>query len=99
MSIFRNQNLTEEELIKGCIKCNSNCQTMFYNQFSARMYSMCLRYVGDRETAQDVLQLGFIKVFNSMGNYRFQGSLEGWVKKIIINTTLQYMRENVELEN
>ena len=57
------------------------------------MYSVCLRYVGDREVAQDLLQDGFVTLFTKLDSYKGDGSFEGWVRRIFINTALMYLRK------
>ena len=57
------------------------------------MYSVCLRYVGDREVAQDLLQDGFVTLFTKLDSYKGDGSFEGWVRRIFINTSLMYLRK------
>lgn len=74
---------------------------MLYNAYAAKMYGVCLRYLTDPETARDILHDGFIKVFTSIKNFRGDGSLEGWVRKIIVNTALEHLRrrkDNFEVE-
>lgn len=97
--------LTEKEIIAGCIAGRRDCQEMFYKYFSPKMFGICLRYANDYHSAEDILQEGFIKVFNNIGKFRGEGSFEGWVKRIFINTAIEYYRKAVnhnghsELEN
>ena len=66
---------------------------MLYTLFASRMYGVCLRYYPNRNIANDILQDGFIKVFQNIGSYRFEGSLEGWIRRIMVNTALEYHRK------
>lgn len=61
--------------------------------YSSRMYGVCLRYYPNAEIARDILQDGFIKVFENIHSFRFEGSLEGWIRRIMVNTALEYHRK------
>jgi len=87
-------NIEERELIDGCVNGERNAQRRLYEKFSPRMLAVCIRYVGDRETAKDVLQDAFIILFNKIGTYKGDGSFEGWVRKIFVNTALMHIRKN-----
>lgn len=86
--------MTEETLIKKCASGNSLAQKAFYDKFAGKMMGVCLRYTNGYEEAQDVLQDGFIKIFNHLPDYQQKGSLEGWVRRIIVNTALDHYRKN-----
>jgi RNA polymerase sigma factor (sigma-70 family) len=86
--------ITEKELIHSCIKGNRNSQRLLYEQFSAKMFALCLRYAKDRMEAEDFLQEGFIKIFTNLGQYKFEGSFEGWVRRIMVTTALQHLRKD-----
>lgn len=84
-----NCNLTEEELIRGCIRENAACQKEVFNRFAGRMLGVCQRYARTRDDAEDILQDAFIKVFRKMGQFKFEGSFEGWIRRIVVNTALK----------
>jgi RNA polymerase sigma-70 factor (ECF subfamily) len=89
--------LSEEELekvIAGCIEGNRKYQQKVYEAFYGKMMSICLRYTKDADVAKDVLQDGFIKVFSKMEHFNMEGSFEGWVRRIIVNTAIDYFRKN-----
>ncbi|MCC6309076.1 MAG: RNA polymerase sigma factor [Chitinophagaceae bacterium] len=67
-------------------------QEELYRRFSPRMYAVCLRYAGNAEEAQDILQEGFIKVFKKLDSFRSEGSFEGWVRRIFVNTAIEHFR-------
>lgn len=92
MTPERNQNIPESDLITGCIDGNRRMQEELYRRFSPRMYAVCLRYAGNAEEAEDILQEGFIKVFKKMGSFRSEGSFEGWVRRIFVNTAIEHFR-------
>lgn len=91
--------MNEEQLVKNCLKGDAKAQKYLFEFYSRRMMGVCLRYAQDAEEAQDVLQMGFIKVFEKLDMYNHQGSLEGWIRRIIVNTALDNIRKNKKLQN
>jgi RNA polymerase sigma factor (sigma-70 family) len=88
----RNLTITESDLINGCLAGNRRMEEELYNRFSPRMYAVCLRYAGNSEEAQDILQDGFIKVYKKLDSFRGEGSFEGWVRRIFVNTAIEHFR-------
>lgn len=86
--------MTEKELIQGCKKEKHSFQKKLYDLYSGKMYAVCLRYGRSNSEAQDMLQDGFIKVFDNIQKFKFEGSFEGWIRRIIINTALNYCRKS-----
>lgn len=84
---------TLEEIINGCIAGKRKAQNALYKMFAPKMYAVCLRYSKDSTEAEDILQDGFIKVFQHMGAFKHEGSFEGWVRRIMINTALERFRK------
>ena len=82
------------ELVEGCLKGNRRSQELLFKQFYGKMMAVCLRYISDRDSAQEVLQEGFIKVFDKLEVFDFKGSLEGWIRRIIANTAIDALRKN-----
>lgn len=80
-------------LLERCMRNDRKAQQALYVHYSSRMYGVCLRYYPNVEIAQDILQDGFIKVFENIHSFRFEGSIEGWIRRIIINTALEYHRK------
>jgi RNA polymerase sigma-70 factor (ECF subfamily) len=74
-------------------------QRLLYDRFSSMMYAVCLRYSDNTEDANDVMQEGFIKVYKSLPKFRAEGSFEGWVRRIFINTSIEHYRKKVKLYN
>ncbi|HTD93279.1 MAG TPA: sigma-70 family RNA polymerase sigma factor [Chitinophagaceae bacterium] len=93
-----NQNITESDLIKGCIEDDRRMQEELYRRFSPRMYGVCLRYAGNAEEAQDILQDGFVKVFKKLSSFRGEGSFEGWIRRIFVNTAIEHLRRKRYLQ-
>jgi len=67
-------------------------QEELYRRFSPRMYAVCLRYAGNTEEAEDILQEGFVKVFKKLDSFRSEGSFEGWIRRIFVNTAIEHFR-------
>ncbi|MFC2101579.1 RNA polymerase sigma factor [Bacteroidota bacterium] len=78
----------DTDLIKRCLQHDSAAQKELYERYSPRMYGMCLRYSQHTLEAQDILQEGFIRVFQQLHQFRNRGSFEGWLKRIFINTAI-----------
>lgn len=72
-------------------------QELLYNRFSPKMYAVCLRYCGNSDDAQDLLQEGFVKVFKNLEKYRGEGSFEGWIRRIFVNTSIEHFRRKVTI--
>ncbi len=92
MTPERNQIIPESDLINGCLQGNRRMQEELYRRFSPRMYAVCLRYAGNAEEAEDILQEGFIKVFKKLDSFRGEGSFEGWIRRIFVNTAIEHFR-------
>jgi len=92
------RNMSEEEMIKRCLKNDSLAQRTLYDKLGPKMMGVCLRYMMNTEEAQDVLQDGFVKVFEKLGAYSGTGSFEGWVRRIFVNTALDAIRKNKNLK-
>lgn len=89
-----NRNEDEQQLIAACIKGKSWAQKAIYDQYAPIMMSVCVRYVTDRETARDLLQDGFIKLFAKIESYSGTGAFGGWVRRIFVTTALEHLRRN-----
>ena len=98
MSSERNHNIPESDLINGCIEGNRRMQEELYRRFSPRMYAVCLRYANSSEEAEDILQEGFIKIFKKLDSYRGDGSFEGWIRRIFVNTAIEHFRRRRYLQ-
>ncbi len=82
----------EADLIEGCIRGDRKMQKELYERFAPKMFGVCLRYASSNEEAEDILQEGFIKVFKKIGSYRNEGSFEGWIRRIFVNTAIEHFR-------
>lgn len=72
-------------------------QEELYKRFAPKMYAVCLRYSNNAENAQDLLQEGFIKIFRNLNRFRGDGSFEGWIRRIFVNTSIEYFRKKTNL--
>ena len=86
------------QLIKSCIEGNRASQKALYDRLASRMFPLCIRYLGDREAAEDVLQDGFVTLFTRLNDYKGNGSFEGWARKIFVNTALMNLRKKDALK-
>lgn len=98
MSTPSNQIFSDTDLIEGCKRGDRRMQRELYERFASKMYGVCLRYAGNAEEAEDILQDGFIKVFNKIDSYRGEGSFEGWVRRIFVNTAIEHFRKRIYLQ-
>ena len=83
-------------IIEGCLDGSRRDQELLYRRYAPRLYTVCLRYSDDDDEAKDILQEGFIRIFENLHTYRFEGSFEGWIRRIVVNTVLEkYRSKNV----
>ncbi|MBN2480749.1 MAG: RNA polymerase sigma factor [Bacteroidales bacterium] len=85
------------KIVRGCQQGHSGAQRELYDYFKSRMFGICLRYTGNYDDAQDVLQEGFLKVFGKIHQFEFKGSFEGWIRKIMVNTALEKYRSHYRM--
>jgi RNA polymerase sigma-70 factor (ECF subfamily) len=85
---------SEIEMIEGCKKGNRQAQKLLYDRFSGKMYALCCRYVKDKMEAEDVLVTAFTKILDRINQYKGEGSFEGWIRRIMVNESLSYLRKN-----
>jgi len=85
------------ELIQDCIDGNRRSQGQLYEMFAPKMFSVCLRYSKNKEEAEEIVQEGFVQVFKSLKNYKYLGSFEGWIRKIMVYCAVQYYRSKSKI--
>lgn len=81
-----------EKLVADCVRNDRKSQQIFYKTFYGKMLAVCMRYTRNREEAQDILHDGFIKVFERLKSFENKGSLEGWVRRLIVNNAIDHIR-------
>ena len=86
----------DQEIIAGCKSGERQAFSLLYNKYAPVMLGICMRYCKHREEAEDVLHEGFIKVFTNIKKFRGEGSFEGWIKRIMINTSLSHYQANLK---
>lgn len=94
-----NQYINEPDLIRGCLAGDSRMQEVLYNRFAPKMYAVCLRYSNNTEDAQDLLQEGFIKIYRNLDRFRAEGSFEGWVRRVFVNTSIEHYRRKMNISS
>jgi RNA polymerase sigma factor (sigma-70 family) len=85
---------TIDELITRCKAGERKAQELLYKQFASKMLGVCLRYATDKMEAEDMLQNGFIKIFKKLEDYRGEGAFEGWVRRIMVHSSIEYYRKH-----
>ncbi|MFC1732215.1 RNA polymerase sigma factor [candidate division KSB1 bacterium] len=88
--------ISEEKIIEGCIANKRSAQKILFKKFNATMLGLCLRYCKNLEEAEDVMMEGFMTVFTKIEDYKKEGSFEGWIKRIMINTAINNYRSNLK---
>ncbi len=86
--------MTEELMLVGCLQNDAASQDALYRRFSPRMLGVCYRFGKNREDAEDMLQVGFIKIFSQIHQYRNEGALEGWIRRIVVHTCINMLKKN-----
>jgi RNA polymerase sigma factor (sigma-70 family) len=89
--------LSEKELISGCAKGERAAQRELYDRHCRRLMAVCLRYSKNAPEAEDILQEGFVKIFNNLKTFRFESKLDTWMTRIVINTALNHQRQKLYL--
>ncbi|HOW10727.1 MAG TPA: RNA polymerase sigma factor [Bacteroidales bacterium] len=98
MSIKRSGTLPDIiNIIKGCLAGSRRDQELLYRRHAAKLYAVCLQYSGNDDEARDILQEGFIKIFENLIHYKNEGSFEGWMRRIVVNTALEKYRSKHNL--
>lgn len=91
--------MTEEKILKGCRENLATAQEVLYARFSPKMLGVCYRYAKNQEDAEDMLQEGFMKVFSQIRQFKAEGSLEGWIRKIIVHTCINILKKNKKFDD
>lgn len=91
--------MEQTQLIKACIKGRITAQQQLYNQYAGTMLGICYRYTKNLDDAEDVLQEGFIKVFGNLQQFKSKGDLGAWIRRIMVNTALTYLKKHTRYRN
>ena len=90
--------MDDSALIEKCKAGDQRAQRELFEKYAPKMLGVCLRYAKNKEQAEDVLQEGFIKVYTKLEHYQSKGSLEGWIRRIMVNTSLDHIRKNLKFQ-
>ena len=94
MGLRIGQNLTEKEIITGCLKGDNKSQRYLYDRYAPIMLTVCRRYIKDQGIAEEIMIKGFTLVFDKLDQFRMEGSFEGWIRRIMVNESLGWLRKN-----
>lgn len=94
MALFGKKNYTEQELVEGCTHNERRAQEALYRRFFPEMMRMCRRYTRDEDTAIEIVNNGFLRVFKKIHTFAFKGSLEGWVRRLVYHSMADHFRDN-----
>jgi len=91
--------LTEAEIVYRCLQQDTLAQNELYRRYAGKMIAVCMRYARNRDDAADIMQDAFVKVFINLKSFKGEGSFEGWIKRIMINTALKQYRKDLKFKN
>ena len=91
--------LAEKELIQRCLKDDAEAQRQLYERYAPKLWPVCLRYAKSRMSAEDIMQEGFIRIYRYLGHYKGEGSFEGWLRRTMVNTAINYYKKNLKQSN
>lgn len=91
--------LSVDDLLEGCKRADRRTQELLYKTLASRMLGVCMRYAKDHFEGEDILQTGFVKVFQKVNEFRGDGSFEGWIRRIMVNTAIEFYRKNQRMMN
>jgi len=87
---------SDEELRALCIKGDGNAQNELYRRYVPKLWGICLRFAKNKMSAEDILQEGVIRIFTYLDKYKGDGSFEGWMRRIMVNTAINYYKKNLK---
>lgn len=90
---------SQEELIKRCIKGEEKARSQLYELYSPKLWGVCLRYAKNQMSAEDIMQEGFIRILRYLKSFRGKGSFEGWMRRIMVNTAINYYKKNLKTKS
>lgn len=93
------QNYTDDDLIKGCINGNAHIEHALYKTYASKLFAVALRYTHIEADAEDVLQNAFVDIYKNIGKFKYQGSFEGWLRKIVARTAINCFKNRLHFVN
>ena len=94
MTLIIQRSKPEDDIVEGCRKQQASAQRKLYERHSGKMLGVCKRYIRDNSEAEQVMVGGFVKIFQKIDQFKGDGSFEGWVRRIMVNESLIYLRKN-----
>ena len=94
MKLSIQKSITEEDLIAKCQKENPKAQAALYDKYAKKMFAVCQRYIKTHDEAEDTMIHAFMKAFSNISKFEGKGSFEGWLRRIMVNESLTYLRRN-----
>lgn len=88
-----------KDIVRLCLEGNQKAQFELYQHLAPKMLGVCMRYASCRDEAEDFMQEGFIRMFGKLNQYKFEGAFEGWVRRVMVNTSLELLRRNMKHTN
>ena len=92
--MFKKRKNNELEIVEGCVRNERKSQELLYREHFDTMMRMCMRYTNDRDKAMEIVNVGFLKVFQKIHTFQFKGSLEGWIRRLVFHCLSDYYRKN-----
>jgi RNA polymerase sigma factor (sigma-70 family) len=92
--MFKKRKNNEREIVEGCVRNERKSQELLYREHFDTMMRMCMRYTNDRDKAMEIVNIGFLKVFQKIHTFQFKGSLEGWIRRLVFHCLSDYYRKN-----
>lgn len=89
--------LSQEELIARCLDGDTEALNELYNRYSPKLWGICLRYAKNEMAAEDIMQEGFIRIYRYLEYYKGKGSFEGWMRRTMVNTAINFYRKNLRI--
>lgn len=86
--------MTNEDIIKGCLKFNPTARKVLYDKYASQMYSVCMRYANSKDDANDIFQQAFYSIYKNLNQVKKPEALSGWVKRIFVNTAIEFAKKN-----
>ncbi len=92
--MFKKRKYDEKEVVEGCVRNERTAQELLYRQHFDTMMRMCMRYTNDKDKAMEIVNIGFLKVFQKLHTFQFKGSLEGWIRRLVFHCLSDHYRKN-----
>ena len=92
--MFKKRKNNEREIVEGCVRNERKSQELLYREHFDTIMRMCMRYTNDRDKAMEIVNIGFLKVFQKIHTFQFKGSLEGWIRRLVFHCLSDYYRKN-----